>query len=171
MSKVVILGRRTVNYDKFVEAVKNAKRYTEVCDNLGFNNTVGTTKQIIKDRIKELGLSTLHFEYKYNKSDKYYQAHRGKDYKIDSVNQPYFDIMESKIDSNSFNTYRCSIGNFLEHICEQDFATITPKQLEDYCGEKKNQMAHIRSMMITAVKENINDAVEKVSKEMLIWLI
>jgi hypothetical protein len=168
---MIQIGRRSVEKDRFIEAVQKAERLREVVEILGFNSTVGSTKEIIRERIKELGLNTDHFKGQYNKTENFYKINKSKDYNISKGNKLYIDIMEQKIDPKSWSTYKCSLGNFLEYIGTQDFATVTPLQMERFCGSKKNSLAHIRSMMITAVKENVNNAVDKVSKEMLVWLI
>lgn len=175
MTETITIGRRTVTLNSFIEAVKNSKRYTEVCDYLGFNRTVGSTKDAIKQQIETLGIDTSHFEYKYTKSEKYDEAakQKRKTFNISSVNQSYYDIMEQKFEDKpqSWGTYKVDIGGILEYLGEKDFATITIQEIGEYAGDKKSAVLHIRSMLITAVKENINNAVEQVSKEMLIWLI
>lgn len=175
MTDIITIGRRTVNFNDFVEAVKNSKRYTEVCDYLGFNRTVGSTKDAIKQQIETLGIDISHFEYKYTKSEKYDQAaiQKRKTFNISPINQPYYNIMEQKFEDKpqSWGTYKVDVGGILEYLGEKDFATITIKEIEDYAGEKKSAVLHVRSMLISAVKENVNDAVEKVSKDMLVWLI
>jgi hypothetical protein len=175
MTQTITIGRRTFNTDRFIDAVKKSKRYTEICDNLGINNTVATTKTAIKEVITALGIDTSHFEYKYNKSENYdkgVQA-RIKSFTINPVNQAYYNAIEQKFADKpqSWLTYKATVGNFLEGLRDRDFATITAQEIEDYCGAKQNSLMHIRSMLITAVKENVNNAVDKVSKEMLIWLI
>lgn len=35
----VLIGKRQVQFEQFVDAVKSSKRYTEVCERLGFNST------------------------------------------------------------------------------------------------------------------------------------
>jgi hypothetical protein len=182
MTQVVIIGRRTVNYEKFINTVKESKRYSEVCDRLGFNSTVTTTIASIKAKIEEMGLNTSHFEYKYTKSDKCVASNNSKVkvFSIMPVNQCYYNSMEKEFESKqtSFNTYKPNIGAYLESIGNKDFATVTVTDIENYVNNKdgsestkKNCMAHIRSMMINAVKNNVNCAVDKVNKDMLIWLI
>ncbi|MCK9198456.1 MAG: hypothetical protein M0P49_02520 [Bacilli bacterium] len=175
MTDTITIGRRTVTFENFLNAVKNSKRYTEVCDYLGFNRTVGSTKDAIKQQIEALGIDISHFEYKYTKSEKYDQAakQKRKTFNISPINQPYYDIMEQKFEDKpqSWGTYKVDVGGILEYLREKDFATITIQEIEDYAGDKKSAVLHVRSMLITTVKENINNAVEQVSKDMLIWLI
>jgi site-specific recombinase XerD len=93
----------------------------------------------------------------------------------------YYNSLEQEFEfkKTSFTTYKPNIGAFLEFLGERDFATVTVTDIEDYVREhkdgsestKKNCIAHLRSLMANAVKKNINNAVDKVSKEMLIWLI
>jgi hypothetical protein len=164
------IGRSIFDYNIFKNAVKSATRLKEVTKKLGLNPSVGTTNRNIEAKIKELGLDTSHFTYSYTKSEKFYDNRNTKQYNISPINLPYVKAMQNKFDPQSWNTYKCSLSNFLESIGEQDFATITPEQIERYT-DKKNTISHIRSAMITAVKENVNGTMEKVSKSMLIWLI
>ncbi len=179
----VFIGKRQVEFESFVNAVKESKRYTEVCDRLGFNSTVGTTKSAIKEKIAELGLDISHFEYKYNKSEKCIESaqSRVKTFDIDPINQEYYNSLEREFEAKqtSFITYKPNVGAFLEFLGNKDFATVTVTDIENYVRDnkdgsestKKNCLAHIRSMMIHAVKNNVNNVVDKVNKEMLIWLI
>lgn len=173
--KTINIGKRKIVLRDFINAVEKSKRYTEVCNYLGFNPTVATTKQAIKERIEELGLNTEHFEYKYTKSEGYEDAikFRRKEFNICPINQAYYNSMEQKFADKpqSWGSYKATIGNFFEKIGNKDFATMTVKEIEPYIAGRKMAVMHIRSMMITAVKENINNAVEKVNKEMLVWLI
>jgi hypothetical protein len=183
MTQMVKIGKREVEYMDFVDAVKRSKRYTEVCDFLGFNSTVGTTRDAVREQIEVLHLDTSHFKYKYNKSDDWQESikNRQKKFNISEDNQQYYDSLEQEFEAKqtSFITYKPNIGAYLEFIGDKDFTTVTVTDIENYVKDnkdgsestKKNCLAHIRSMMIHAVKNNVNNAVDKVSKEMLIWLI
>lgn len=169
------IGRRIVNYNDFVKAVANSERYTEVCVLLGFNETVPTTRQAVKDKIEELQLDTTHFTYKYTKSEIFEESAktRIKHHNIYPVNQVYYDCIEKKFEDKpqSFCTYKVDCGGILEELENRDFATITVNEVINYAGEKKSALNHIRSMMIQSVKENVNNCIDKVNKEMLVWLI
>jgi hypothetical protein len=180
-SKVKI-GRREFDYNSFITAVQKAKTYSELCESLGMNKTVQTTINVLKERIAELKLDTSHFTYKFNISDKMLQAakNNSKQFNITGVNKTYYNLFAESFSGRhaSFQQYKVHIGDFLEKLGNKDFATILPKDIENYVsawdsGEKTkaNCKAHIRSMLIYAIKENIENAVDKVSKEMLVWLI
>lgn len=179
----VKIGKRLVDYSNFVEAVQRSKRYKEVCERLGFNSTVSTTRDAVKEQITKLGLDTSHFEYKYTKSEGYAEAakSRMKTFEISDINQMYYDSLEQEFESKktSFITYKPNVGAFLEFLGNKDFATVTVTDIENYVREhkdgsestKKNCTAHLRSLMANAVKKNVNNIVDEVNKEMLIWLI
>lgn len=169
----LLIGRRSVTLENFVNTVKSSKRYTEVCDKLGFNSTVSTTKQAIKEKIEELQLDITHFDYKYTKSEAHEEStkNRVKQFVLSFENQIYYDSFESNMKSASFPTYKATCGNFLEQLGNKDFAIIDITDITEYTAGKKNAEAHLRSLMIYIVKNKIGGAVEKVSKDMLIWLI
>ena len=101
---------------------------------------------------------------------------KGKEFNISKVNQAYFDRFLDKFDKKSRATYKVSIGGFLSEIGTNDFAKITPARMLKFVETKspvqqKNAIAHLRSMMMYSVKNNINGAAEKVRKETLIWLL
>lgn len=179
--RTVKIGRREFDYSTFETAVQNAKTYSEVADNLDLNKTVQTTINFIKEKVAELGLDTTHFTYKYVITDALLQAAKEnrKQFNISEVNKEYYSAFEQSFDKvTSWQQYKVSAGAFLESLGRKDFATITVRDLETYVdnkkvGEnaKKNCKAHIRSMMAYAVKNNVSGAFDKVSKEMLIYLI
>jgi hypothetical protein len=178
MESIIKVGRREFNSDTFLEAVKNSKTYSEVCDNLGMNKTVQTTINTLKEVISDLGIDIKHFTYKYTISDKLGKASI-KEYNFSENNQQYYDTFKNSFDKiTSWQQYKVDNGSFLEALNEKDFATITIADIENYvnsknAGEqtKNNCKAHIRSMMIYAVKNNINGAFDKVSKDILVYLI
>jgi tRNA A22 N-methylase len=106
--------------------------------------------------------------------------HNTKQFNIIGINQKYYNLFAESFSGRhaSFQQYKVHIGDFLEKLGNKDFATITSQDIENYVnawdsGEKTkaNCKAHIRSMLIYAIKENIENAVDKVSKKMLVWLI
>lgn len=180
-SKVKI-GRREFNYNSFITAVQQAKTYSELCESLGMNKTVQTTINVLKERIMELNLDTSHFTYKFNISDKMLQAakNNSKQFNITGVNKTYYDLFEKSFSGKpaSWAQYKVHCGDYLEKLESKDFVNATVKEIEDFIdslssGEKTklNCKAHLRSLMIFIIKENIESAVDKVSKEMLVWLI
>lgn len=101
---------------------------------------------------------------------------REKEFSVAKVNQAYYTRFLGKFEPKSRATYKVSIGSFLSEIGTNDFAKITPARMLRYVETKspvqqKNSLAHLRSMMMYSVKNNINGAAEKVRKEMLIWLL
>lgn len=99
-----------------------------------------------------------------------------KEFAISNVNRGYYDHFLGKFDPASRATYKVSIGAFLGEIGTNDFARVTPARMLRYVetkspAQQKNSLAHLRSMMMYSVKNNINGAAEKVRKETLIWLL
>lgn len=143
-------------------------RYT-----LGFNKSVGSTQKAIQEQINNLKLDTTHFKpCMYSKE---YLAEKAitsvKTFTLSKDNQQYYDSFKQTITAKSWITYKASVGNFLEFLKDKDFATISDTEIMNYVGERYNAKSHIRSMMMYIVSNDINNAKQKVSKDMLIWLI
>lgn len=99
-----------------------------------------------------------------------------KEFGIAKVNQDYYTKFLGKFNPESRATYKVSIGGFLSEIGTNDFAKVTPARMLRFAetkspAQQKNSIAHLRSMMMYSVKNNINGAAEKVRKETLIWLL
>lgn len=170
------IGRRTVNTDQFIQAVQNSKSAIEVCKAIGFNETVCTTINMIKESIQALQLDTAHFKAPLNRerTDKFnaYQEQRIKSFKLNDNNRAYYEAFEKSISDKSWATYKSSIGNFLESLGDVDFAkTMNTNKIDSYTKGKPNTESHIRSLLIYIVANDINGAKAKVYKDMLIWCI
>jgi LysM repeat protein len=177
-NQIIKIGLTEVKYTNFVQAVKESEKISDVCYNLGLNGTVQTTRNNVKAAIEELNLDINHFKYIYHKSELNNKPE--KEYELSVVNKLYYDAFKESLTKSSFTQYKVNIGDFLEKLSATniDFANIKIKQIEDYANSKqgneatkKNCMAHLRSLLIFIVKNNINNAMKRVSKEMLIWLI
>lgn len=86
-----------------------------------------------------------------------------KEFAISNVNRGYYDQFLGKFDPKSRATYKVSIGDFLSEIGTNDFAKVTPARMLRFVETKspmqqKNSLAHLRSMMMYSVKNNINGA-------------
>jgi hypothetical protein len=174
---IVKIGRTEVDKDEFIKAVAEARTVVDVCKTFGLNSHVVSTKQNIKNRISELGLPTAHLiYYDWKPSEELLQS-KIKSFDLSDDNNIYFEKFLDSLPERNVATYKSSCGNFMEELNEQDFATVTQEQIEVFANTKKtdsmikNVTAHIRSMIIYIVRNNINGAKEKVSKDMLIWLI
>ena len=174
--EVVKIGKREVDKDVFIQTVANNKSLTHIIEALGFNPLPTSTRWDVTAKIEELGLNTDHLKKKKIVHEEEVQA-RVKQFNLSKDNQQYYDEFLSSITERSMATYKSSIGNFMEELKDQDFVTISKEQIQEFASTKKtdsmvkNVTAHIRSMMIYLVVNNINNAEEKVSKDMLIWLI
>jgi len=166
----IAIGSRSVPENQFVTAVKNSRSVRQVCDNIGFNSNVSTTLNYIKEQIANLGLDTAHFKKEYTCDHEAISERRLKTFTLSKDNEIYFEAFKASVSDTSWFTYKATVGNFLEGL-NKDFATVTPEEILSFTENKPNRNAHIRSMMIYCVNNNINDAVEKVSKQTLIWLI
>jgi len=176
MEEIIKIGRRDINTDTFIQAVQNSHSAVEVCKNIGLNETVCTTVNIIKDTIQALGLDTAHFKTPLNRerTEKFtaYQENRIKSFKLNANNQQYYDAFEKSITSGSWATYKSTIGNFLESLGDIDFAkTMNTNKIDTFTQGKTNAESHIRSLLIFIVANDINGAKAKVYKDMLIWCI
>lgn len=101
---------------------------------------------------------------------------KSKEFNVSWVNQVYLEKFLDKFDSKSRSTYKVSVGEFLSELGTNDFAKITPARMMRFAdtkspAQRKNAIAHLRSMMMYSVKNDINGAAEKVKKETLIWLL
>ena len=99
-----------------------------------------------------------------------------KEFEISKTNRIYFETFLSRFNTLSRATYKVNVGAFLSELGTNDFAKITPARINRYVesrnpGQQKNASAHLRSMMMYIVKNNINGAAEKVKKETLVWLL
>lgn len=179
-NEIVLFGRREVLKSNFIKAVAESNSTTNVCKYLGFNPKPQTTRDRVEALIKELNLDISHFRYRYNKGDAFIASveQKIKNYEgISSNNRIYFDSFLDSVAPNSRSNYKCLIGNFLETIGDQDFCCIEYQQIVDYAQDKasiatqRNAVSYNRAALIYCISNNVNDAVSKVSKELLINLI
>lgn len=115
---------------------------------------------------------------KYTKSAKVEAANelKKKQFNLSEINQRYYNSFESKFDGKptSFAQYKVDIGSFMETY--EDVAEITITDIENYINgwegkTRDNKKAHIRSLLQWIVKNNVGGAGNKVSREILIYLI
>jgi hypothetical protein len=175
--ETVKIGRTEVNKEKFIQAVASNNSFPKIMSELGFNPNVGSIKANIKNMIIELGLDhshIMHFDYQVPEE---VMQRKIKTFNINLNNQIYYDEFLYSLPERSAANYKSSCGNFMEELGEQDFVKVDKQQILEFAGRKNtesmvnNVTAHLRSMMIYCVSNNINGAVDKVSKEMLVWLI
>jgi predicted nucleotide-binding protein (sugar kinase/HSP70/actin superfamily) len=178
----VKIGKRIISTGRFYKAICESTRYTEVAENLGLNPTVRTTINAIKKNINDLEFDTSHFKYKYTKSEHYDKAieEKIKEFNIYPINLVYYNsFKDSFIKHQYWINCKVNIGAFLEYLQNKDFAIITVDDIESFLKQyktgseatKNNARSHIRAMMIYLVKNNINNSVDRVNRNMLIWLI
>jgi hypothetical protein len=118
----------------------------------------------------------MHFDYQL--PDEVMQR-KIKTFKLSKSNQQYLDRFLGSLNEQSRATYKATCGNFLQALGTNDFTRVSPKRIQEFASHKKteamqrNVESHLRSMMIYCVKNDLNNVVsdDKVSKEMLIWLI
>lgn len=174
--EVVKIGKREVDKEAFIHAVANNKSLTHIIDELGFKSNVTTTRWDVETRIKELGLDTSHLKKKKIVHEEE-AINRVKQFTLNKDNQQYYDSFLPSLAERSTATYKSSVGNFMESIGSQDLMTVTGSQILEFANTKesdamkRNVEAHLRSLMVYCITNDINNAVDKVSKEMLIWLI
>ena len=170
-NEMVKIGRRTVSVDVFESAVEKSKSSKEVCLNLGFNETVGTTKAAIMKAIDELGINIDHFRKLYNVSDKVMDSRKRKQFQLNADNKKYFAEFQKYIDDSSWGTYKATLGNFLESLEDKDFASASVDEIVNFAGDSKNKLSHFKSLIDFLVSKNLNNFNAKVDKSILIWRI
>lgn len=175
--EVIKIGRTEVDKEAFIKAVAEAHSVAGICRILNLNDNVVSTKQNIRNRIKELGLSTDHLIYYGWKPSEELLDSKVKKFDISKDNQIYLDVFLNSLKQQSMSTYKSSCGNFMETLGDQDFATINSSQIEEFASHKnteamvRNVIAHIKSCITYIILNDINRAKEKANKDMLIWLI
>jgi len=176
MNETIKIGKTPFSIDHFKQVVADSKSYPEIVEKLGMNKTVQTHGRNVRFACEQLGINTDHI--KVWKSETYVPTL--KVYHLSEDNQKYFNAFENNSDirESSKAAYRSGTGLFLESIGEADCATITPDAIETYVAfkegkedTKKNAHAHILALMRYIVKNDINGAYGKVSKDMLVYLI
>lgn len=173
--ETVKIGKKEFTNEVFIDAVSKGNTLPEICRLLGLNDTVVSHKDNVRKAIQSLELPTLHI--KRYESNPEVSLNKIKSFTLSETNQNYYNTFLSTITESSQPNYKSSCGNFLELIKDQDFVTVTEQQIIDFANTKNSQAqinntkAHLRSMIIYLVSNDINNAKAKVSKDMLIWLI
>jgi len=175
MSETINIGRKILQLDYFKMVVANSKSYPDVVDRLGMNKTVTTHMKNVKKVCEENNVDTSHL--KIWKSDNYITPL--KQYSLSSDNQKYFDAFENNeaVKESSKAAYRSGIGMFLEVLRGLDCGFVSPDDIKMYINSKegsedtkKNAQAHVNALLKYIVKNDINGAYGKVSKDLIIYL-
>jgi hypothetical protein len=175
--ETIKIGRREVNKDQFINAVANSNSLTQIIESIGFNPIPTTTRMNVVNTIEQMQLNTSHIKCLKRYANPEVVQKRIKTFKLSKPNQMYLDRFISSLSEQSRASYKSSCGNFLQEIGTNDFARVSPDRIMKFVNKKNSQAqknntaAHIRSMMMYVVSNNINNAKETVSKDMLIWLI
>lgn len=119
----------------------------------------------------------------YTKTEKFYKANEAKIKNLDSTieNEKYWELFKAEKfpedkQKGSMAQYKCSIFNFMEYI-NKDIALASVEEIESFIDSqenentKKNKIAHIKAILTFIVTENLNDAVNRISEELLMYLI
>jgi hypothetical protein len=102
--------------------------------------------------------------------------------KVFEIQNPTNKLFYSEFEKNfnnptSWLQYKVDAGAFLENLKQKLLTSIEPAEIESYIENSdnentiRNKRSHIRSLLIFTVKNNINGAKSKVSRDMLIYLI
>lgn len=175
--ETIKIGRREVNKDQFINAVAINNSLTDIIKAIGFNPIPTTTRNNVVAAIEQLHIPTTHIKCLKRTVKPEVVQNRIKTFKLSKTNQMYLDKFISSLSEQSKASYKSSCGNFLQEIGTNDFARVSPDRVMKFVNKKNSQAqknnvaAHIRSMMMYVVSNNINNAKEIVSKDMLIWLI
>lgn len=174
--EVVKIGKREVDKDLFIQTVAEQDSLTHILEAIGFNPTPTSNRHNVENLIKELNLPTDHIKAKKIIKSETYET-KIKSFNLREDNKQYLDMFLESLTETSRATYKASCGNFLEGLDNQDLMNINSEQIIEFANTKKsesqklNVTAHIKSMMVYCINNDINRAVEKISKQMLIWLI
>ena len=171
--ETIKIGRREVEKALFIKAVQDNKSLSDIIVAMGWNITPTSTREAVLDAISELELDTSHLKQMKKPNENLCF----KQFTLSSDNRIYLDSFLNSLTDKSRATYKASCGNFLEELVSQDFITITKEQILEFADTKntesmkRNVEAHLRSLMIYCVNNDINNSIVKVDKQMLIWLI
>lgn len=174
--EVVKIGLREVDKELFINAVANNDSLTHILEAIGFNPIPTTNRHNVENLIAELNLPTDHIKAKKKINLETYKANE-KQFNLNEDNKQYLDSFLPSLSDNSRATYKASCGNFLETLGSQDFMKANSEQVVAFANtknseaQKANVTAHIKSMMVYCVNNDVNGAIDKVSKQMLVWLI
>jgi len=174
--ETVKIGLREVDKEVFIKAVADNDSLTNIFKAIGFNHVPTTNRHNVEKLIAELNLPTEHLKAKKVINPETYKANE-KQFNLSNDNKQYLDTFLDSLTDTSRATYKASCGNFLETLDSQDFMKIDSDKIIAFANtknseaQKENVKAHIKSMMVYCVNNDINGAVEKVSKQMLVWLI
>jgi hypothetical protein len=172
--EMIKIGKREISKEFFIQAVANNNSLTKIIEAIGWNPIPTTTRENVLSKIEELELDTSHIK---QLKRVFETTTKIKEFTLTETNKQYLDSFLDTIANNSRPTYKASCGNFLEKIDKQDFITVTEDQILEFASTrsteatKRNVESHIRSMLIYCVNNNINGAIDKVDKQLLLWLI
>lgn len=99
-----------------------------------------------------------------------------KEFTLTATNQIYYEAFKAKFDKpNCWANYKVNVGKFMESFGD-DIAKCTVKDIENYVNNSgvsrpDNVKAHIRSLLQYIIKNDTMGAANKVSREVLIYLI
>jgi hypothetical protein len=176
MNEIIKIGKTTFLKEKFVSIVSSAKSFPDIAEKLGLNKTVTTHLNNIKIVCEQEGINTSHL--KIWKSENYCTPM--KQYSLCEDNQAYFDAFETNeaVKESSKSAYRSGIGMFLESLKRTDCADITVDVVENYIINKEgseatkiNAQAHVMALLRYIIKNDVNGAKERVSRDLLVYLI
>ncbi len=102
-----------------------------------------------------------------------------KSYGLNPVNENFYNVFKASFNyQSSWLQYKVDCGPFLESLKSKSLTSISPVDVENYVmahadneHTQNNKRAHIRSMIKFMINNNVNDAKNKVSRDLLIYLI
>ena len=107
------------------------------------------------------------------------KGRRAKNFNVHPNNQVYFKGFASTFKNPvSWMQYRVTVGAFLASLGQKGLASVAVEEIESFCngdGYTESKIAtsriHIRCLLGWAVKNNVNNFAEKVTRSVLIWLV
>lgn len=76
----------------------------------------------------------------------------------------------NSLSKESRTVYKGTLGRFLEALGSKDLATVTPDEVLKFTS-KQAEISHIKSILMYIARNNLNDGLNKMSKQTLVWFI
>lgn len=173
MSDVIIkIGRsKEILLDDFKTIVANAKFYRDICRELDIDP--GNTATI-KKRIAQYGIDASHLEQRYPVTEEFLRSRKEsqRTFSLSADNEKYFSDFRGTFDNQeSWNTYKATIGKFLESLGDKDVATVSFDEILSFVADSKDQASHLKSLLTYIWYNDINGAYEKVDRDVLRWIM
>lgn len=100
-----------------------------------------------------------------------------KTYRLSEINNKYYSSFLKSFTPRSRAAYQNDIGSYLQWI-GNDCIIYPPRKVYEFANSKalsgggnKYTVSHIRSMLLYLVRNDVEGAAERVTKDTLLWLL